>query len=83
MLALATDGGINGMEVTNALLAQLPQVLHKSRGVAYVLLCAQNKPEMVKQGIRHWGQEWSAETIHTSGMQGGWEKLQIVRIARC
>lgn len=81
LLALTTDGGTDGMEVTNTLLAQIPIVL-SSRGVAYVLLCAQNKPDVVKQGIRTWGDGWSAETVRTSGRQGGWERLQIVRIWR-
>lgn len=81
LLALATDGGEDGMEVTNRLLAQIPSTLSK-RGVAYVLLCAQNKPERVKDGIRAWDGSWEVETVRTSGKQGGWEKLQIVRIAR-
>lgn len=84
MLELATDGGEDGMEVTNRLLEELPNVL-SSRGIAYVLLCAQNKPERVKEGIRQWRTQsviWEAETVHSSGKQGGWEKLQIVRISR-
>lgn len=81
LLALATDGGEDGMEVTNRLLQQIPSML-RVRGVAYVLLCAQNRPELVKQRIRDWGDGWGVETVRTSGMQGGWEKLQIIRIAR-
>ena len=82
-LALATDGGEDGMEITNELLEQLPMVLSE-RGVAYVLLCAQNRPEEVKKRVRAWegGGKWVVETVHESGKQGGWEKLQIVRIAR-
>jgi len=80
-LALATDGGADGMEVTNQLLEQVPEVLSE-RGVAYVLLCAQNRPEEVKRRIREWGEEWEVETVGDSGKKGGWEKLQIVRIAR-
>jgi len=49
-LALATDGGADGMEITNELLEQLPMVLSE-RGVAYVLLCAQNKPRRSKRGL--------------------------------
>ena len=81
LLALTTDGGTDGMEVTNRLLAQLPNVL-SNNGVAYVLLCAQNKPEIVKQGIRNWVGGWNVETVRTSGKQGGWERLQIIRISR-
>ncbi|KAK8124957.1 uncharacterized protein PG998_000716 [Apiospora kogelbergensis] len=51
-------------------------------GCAYVLLCAQNKPEAVKQRIRAFGPQWRAETVGSSGKQAGWEKLQIVRIWR-
>jgi len=81
-LALATDGGADGMEVTNQLLQQLPDVL-SDRGIAYVLLCAQNRPDEVKKRIiREWGPGWQVETVGDSGKKGGWEKLQIVRIAR-
>jgi len=80
-LALATDGGADGMEVTSQLLEEVPQVL-SDKGVAYVLLCAQNRPEEVKRRIREWGAEWEVETVGDSGKKGGWEKLQIVRIAR-
>lgn len=81
LLALATDGGEDGMEVTNRLLQQIPSIL-SVRGVAYVLLCAQNRPELVRQRIRGWGNGWEVETVRTSGKQGGWERLQIIRIAR-
>ncbi|KAI9722408.1 MAG: S-adenosylmethionine-dependent methyltransferase [Chrysothrix sp. TS-e1954] len=82
MLALATDGGDQGMEVTTRLLCQLPALLSKPNGVAYVLLCAQNKPEEVKARLHDWGPGWSIETVGRSGTQGGWERLQIVRFAR-
>lgn len=81
------------METTDRLIASLPSTL-SPRGVAYILLCAQNKPEVVKERIRAWspsspssseaerGQKWKAETVGFSGKQAGWEKLQIVRIWR-
>ncbi|EFX03919.1 n-glutamine methyltransferase mtq2 [Grosmannia clavigera kw1407] len=84
LLALACDGGRDGMETTDRLLAALPVVL-ATRGCAYVLLCAQNRPEAVKERIRAWADEggrWQAETVGSSGKQAGWEKLQIVRIWR-
>ncbi|EGS23639.1 uncharacterized protein CTHT_0003340 [Thermochaetoides thermophila DSM 1495] len=85
LLALSYAGGKDGMEVTDRLIAQLPQVL-SSRGVAYLLLCAQNKPEEVKKKIRSMEgggpNGWRAETVGTSGKKAGWEKLQIVRIWR-
>lgn len=82
LLELSYAGGRDGMEITEKLLAQVPDVLSE-RGVAYVLLCAQNKPEDVKKGIRDWGEGrdgWNVETVGRSGKTGGWEKLSIVRI---
>ena len=73
------------MEVTERVIQALPEVL-SARGCAYLLLCAQNKPEEVKARIRALGggggRAWRAETVGTSGKQAGWEKLQIVRIWR-
>lgn len=81
LLELSYAGGADGMETTDRLLDALPQIL-SARGVAYVLLCAQNKPVVVKERIRAWGKDWEVETVGSSGMKAGWEKLQIVRIAR-
>ncbi|CAK7271279.1 S-adenosylmethionine-dependent methyltransferase [Sporothrix epigloea] len=86
LLELAYAGGHDGMETTDRLLRELPAVL-SPRGCAYVLLCAQNRPEAVKERIRSWttagdGRSWHAETVGSSGKQAGWEKLQIVRIWR-
>lgn len=80
LLELSYAGGEDGMVVTNRLLEQIQDVLSTERGVAYVLLCAQNKPEQVKDRIRSWGPGWMAETVGFSGKQAGWEKLQIIRI---
>lgn len=82
LLSLTYAGGVDGMETTRRLLDAIPGVLHPTRGVAYVLLCKQNRPEEVKQGIRDWGDGWQAETVGNSGKQAGWEKLVIVRIWR-
>ncbi|TID14189.1 Lethal(2) giant larvae [Venturia nashicola] len=82
MLALSYAGGKDGMETTDRLLEQLPGVLHTDRGVAYVLLCAQNKPIEVKERIQQWQGGWNAELVGSSGRQAGWEKLQILRIWR-
>jgi release factor glutamine methyltransferase len=80
LLELSYAGGEEGMVVTNRMLEQIPNILDPERGVAYLLLCAQNKPEEVKQRIRGWGVGWMAETVGLSGKTAGWEKLQIVRI---
>jgi release factor glutamine methyltransferase len=82
LLELSYAGGEDGMVVTNRMLEQVPGILSEGRGVAYVLLCAQNKPEIVKQQIREWGTGWMAETVGSSGKKAGWEKLVIVRIWR-
>ncbi|KAF2278328.1 uncharacterized protein EI97DRAFT_250764 [Westerdykella ornata] len=82
LLELSYAGGPDGMVVTRRMLEQLPTILSSTRGVAYLLLCAQNKPEVVKQEIRAWGQGWMAETVGSSGKKAGWEKLQIIRIWR-
>ncbi|KAK3394019.1 hypothetical protein B0H63DRAFT_32446 [Podospora didyma] len=81
LLALSYAGGKDGMETTDRLLDALPGML-SVRGCAYVLLCAQNWPEKVKERMRRLGAAWRAETVGTSGKQAGWEKLQIVRIWR-
>ncbi|KAL8655220.1 MAG: hypothetical protein Q9226_003135 [Calogaya cf. arnoldii] len=82
MLSLSYAGGLDGMEVTNRLLEQLPSVLNADRGVAYILLCKQNKPDEVAQRIPQWGGPWIIDVVGRSGKQGGWEKLQILRIRR-
>lgn len=81
LLALSYAGGIDGMETTNRLLEQLPEIL-SSRGVAYILLCRQNFPDAVKDRIRAWPGGWSAETVSSSGKKAGWEKLSVLRIWR-
>ncbi|RSL60885.1 hypothetical protein CEP54_006549 [Fusarium duplospermum] len=81
LLALSYAGGLDGMETTDRLIEGLPQILSR-RGCAYILLCAQNKPEEVKRRIQGFGPEWRTLTVGTSGKQAGWEKLQIVRIWR-
>ncbi|TKA32084.1 hypothetical protein B0A50_01331 [Salinomyces thailandicus] len=80
-LALAYAGGMDGMEVTNRLLDQLPEALSQ-HGAAYILLCAQNRPDAVKDRIRSWAHGWSAETVGSSGKKAGWEKLSIIRVWR-
>lgn len=82
LLALSYAGGTDGMETTNRLLDDLPRVLNPSRGVAYILLCAQNKPKEVIERIKGWGLEWSVAVAGHSGKKGGWEVLQILRIWR-
>lgn len=80
LLSLSYAGGIDGMETTNRLFEQIPGLLSR-QGVAYVLLCAQNKPALVKESIKSWPEgPWQVETVGRSGKVAGWEKLEIIRI---
>ncbi|MCJ1395163.1 S-adenosylmethionine-dependent methyltransferase [Xylographa bjoerkii] len=81
LLSLSYAGGKDGMEVTDRLLNQLPQLLSE-RGVAYVLLCQQNRPNEVINRIRAWGPHWAVVTVRRSGKAAGWETLQVIRISR-
>jgi release factor glutamine methyltransferase len=80
LLSLSYAGGESGMEITNRLLDALPATLNEERGVAYVLLCAQNKPDEVMARIRSWEAGWNVETAGRSGVKAGWERLVILRI---
>ena len=82
LLSLSFAGGEYGMETTNRLLDSIPDILHPERGVAYVLLCAQNNPEEVQTRIRNWGSGWTVQTVAQSGVKAGWERLVIIRIWR-
>ena len=84
LLALSYAGGVDGMEVTERLLKQLPWAL-SNNGVAYVLFCARNKPEEVLERIvGGWnsvsGRRWGRELVGRTGGKGGWERLEIWRI---
>ncbi|MCJ1381594.1 S-adenosylmethionine-dependent methyltransferase [Xylographa soralifera] len=81
LLSLSYAGGKDGMEVTDRLLDQLPQLLSE-RGVAYILLCQQNKPDEVVKRIQTWGPHWAVVVVRRSGKAAGWEKLQVIRIWR-
>jgi len=82
LLALSYAGGADGMETTDRLLESLPDILSQTTGCAYILLCAQNKPENVKATIKSWRGRWATETVGSSGNKGGWEKLQVIRVWR-
>lgn len=87
LLALTYAGGPDGMATTDRLLDLLEMVLSEDRGVAYVLLCAQNRPEAVAEKLRLGGYgekgiRWKVEKVGTSGKKAGWEVLGIWRICR-
>lgn len=81
LLSLSYAGGKDGMETTDRLINALPRILSE-RGCAYILLCAQNRPDEMKKRVQAFGGGWRALTVGSSGKQAGWEKLQIVRIWR-
>lgn len=79
LISVSYEGGLDGMEVTQRLLDQLGSILNKRTGVAYVLLCKQNRPDEVIGRLR--GEScWSVDVVGRSGSFAGWEKLQIIRI---
>ena len=77
LLALATDGGVDGMEVTDRLLDELPN-LFSDNAVAYIIAMASNKPERIKARIIGFGPQWRAATV--SKRRAGWENLQVIRV---
>ena len=81
LLSLSYAGGRDGMETTDRLIDALPELLSQ-RGVAYILLCQQNKPDEVKSRIKNFGDQWRVEMVGSSGKTAGWEKLQVIRIWR-
>jgi release factor glutamine methyltransferase len=82
LLALSYAGGVDGMETTNQFLEDLPRVLNPARGIAYLLLCAGNKPDTMLEQIRNWGPGWDVAVAGHSGKKAGRETLQILRIWR-
>lgn len=70
LLELSYAGGKDGMETTDRLIDSLPAVLSEM-GVAYILLCAQNKPEEVKERIRAWSSCSSSSGSSSSSAEGG------------
>ena len=82
LLSLSYAGGEDGMEVTRRLLDQLPELLSVNQGVAYILLCQQNRPIEVMDTISHWGSSWAVKVVGRSGRTGGWENLLVLRIWR-
>ena len=83
LIAMSWAGGLDGMEVTNRLIDQLPRLLSPERGVAYILLCASNKPQELVSRINARSTSWTAQIVGTSGKTAGWERLVILRIHRC
>lgn len=81
LLSLSYAGGRDGMETTARLISSLPDIL-SPRGCAYILLCAQNRPEQVKERILELGPAWMVCTVGSSGKTAGREKLEVIRTWR-
>ncbi|PUU76434.1 hypothetical protein B9Z19DRAFT_1088308 [Tuber borchii] len=84
-IGVACGGGVDGMEVTNRVLEGLLNECLSERGVAYILLCERNRPEVVAGRLRNGeydGVKWVVEKVGTSGRKGGWEVLGIWRVMR-
>ena len=71
-------GGTDGMEITWKLLDRLEELLEPSKGVAYVLFCARNRPSSVALIMRERG--WYVETV--MHRRAGWEVLDILRFSK-
>ena len=80
LLSLSYAGGLDGMEVTNKFLEDIPSLMSHGRGDAYILFCQQNKPTEVMKHVRSWGKGWEVQVVGRSGKTAGWEKLVVVRI---
>lgn len=81
LLSLSYAGGRDGMETTERWIGMLEGTL-SGRGCAYLLLCAQNRPEEVMGRIGELGGQWRVEVVGSSGKTAGWEKLCVLRIWR-
>lgn len=92
MLSLTYAGGPDGMATTDRLLHGLDGIISE-RGVLYLLLCAQNKPEEIAEKLRNGfygsneatrlsGKCWNVEKVGSSGKKAAWEVLSIWRIWR-
>lgn len=76
-LYLALDGGKDGMEVTNIVLESLDNILSPT-GCAYILFCARNFPDQIKQNMEAKG--WEVKEFGTR--KAGWERLTVLRFRR-
>ncbi|KAI3405213.2 MTQ2 [Candida oxycetoniae] len=76
-LDLALLGGKDGMITTWQVLNDLEEIL-SSRGVAYILFCARNKPENVAEEMRSRG--WRVDIVFKR--KAGWEVLSILRFIK-
>lgn len=77
-LDLALLGGEDGMGVTQVVLDSLHEILEPTRGVAYILFCARNKPDQIAEEMRQRG--WAVETV--LGRRAGWEVLTVLKFTR-
>ncbi|CCG22100.1 Mtq2 protein [Candida orthopsilosis Co 90-125] len=76
-LDLALLGGEDGMVITWKVLNNIEHIL-SSDGVAYILFCARNKPDIVADIMRDRG--WKVDVVINK--KAGWEVLSILRFVR-
>ncbi|CCF56864.1 hypothetical protein KAFR_0B05680 [Kazachstania africana CBS 2517] len=74
-LDLALLGGKDGMDVTQIVLDNLNQTL-STKGIAYILFCARNKPEEVVKLMKK-KYNWDSKLI--VHRKAGWEVLSVYR----
>lgn len=76
-LDLALVGGQDGMVVTWKVLDNLEQVL-SDHGIAYILFCARNKPDLVANVMRERG--WNVKSV--INRKAGWEVLSVLKFSK-
>ncbi|EGV61362.1 S-adenosylmethionine-dependent methyltransferase [Yamadazyma tenuis] len=76
-LDLALLGGSDGMEVTWQLLDSLDSIISET-GLAYILFCARNKPDLVKLEMEK--RMWVVDKIIER--KAGWEVLSVLRFMK-
>lgn len=74
-LDLALLGGEDGMVVTQVVLDSLHEILEPTKGVAYILFCARNKPDQIADQMRQQG--WVVDTV--LNRRAGWEVLTVLK----
>lgn len=75
-LDLALVGGKDGMKITQMVLDKLDETL-SDLGVAYILFCARNKPDII---VKELETQWDIELVEHR--KAGWEVLSVYRFSR-
>ncbi|XBW36323.1 hypothetical protein QEN19_001903 [Hanseniaspora menglaensis] len=81
LLNLALEGGLDGMEVTNALLEKMISKLNDN-GIGYILFCARNKPNEVMQKFNKKSKATKFVMELVEKRKCGWEVLSVYRFIK-